>query len=71
MLDNIDIGSNRTRLCAIIHSVPDNIQGSALRDLVKQVRQFAEGVFITHLSSDYYASFDAGWAEFVKLMGVS
>lgn len=60
--------SNRTQLCAVIHSVPSTVEGSKLRGLVKQVRSVADEVFITHLSSDYYASFGANWAEFVGLM---
>ncbi|KOS47480.1 hypothetical protein ACN38_g1607 [Penicillium nordicum] len=60
--------SNRTQLCAIVHSVPDAVEGKALRSLVKQVRQVADEVYITHLSTDYYASFGARWTEFVDLM---
>ena len=60
--------SNRTQLCALIHSVPENVQGSEFRALVKQTRQIADEVFITHLSNDYYAKFGAGWVEFVNLM---
>lgn len=60
--------SNRGQLCALIHSVPDSIRGSDLRGLVKRVRKVAEGVFITHLSTDYYAEFGTKWEEFVRLM---
>ncbi|CAI7639028.1 unnamed protein product [Penicillium viridicatum] len=60
--------SNRTQLCAIVHSVPDAVEGKALRSLVKQVRQVADEVYITHLSTDYYASFGGKWTEFVDLM---
>ncbi|KAI9927822.1 hypothetical protein ASPWEDRAFT_41943 [Aspergillus wentii DTO 134E9] len=60
--------SNRGELCAVIHSVPSNIQGSKLKSLVKQTRKAADEVFITHLSDDYYASFGGGWVDFVKLM---
>lgn len=60
--------SNRSQLCAVIHSVPSTVEGSKLRGLVKQVRSVADEVFITHLSSDYYASFGTKWAEFVDLM---
>ncbi|KAJ6111741.1 hypothetical protein N7523_007802 [Penicillium sp. IBT 18751x] len=60
--------SNRSQLCAVIHSVPDSVEGSKLRGLVKQVRSVADEVFITHLSSDYYASFGPKWADFVDLM---
>jgi hypothetical protein len=60
--------SNRTQLCAVIHSVPSSVEGSGLRGLVKQVRSVADEVFITHLSSNYYASFGTKWAEFVDLM---
>lgn len=60
--------SNRTQLCAIVHSVPDAVEGKALRSLVKQVRQVADEVYITHLSTDYYASFGAKWTEFVDMM---
>ncbi|KAJ5592778.1 hypothetical protein N7537_009682 [Penicillium hordei] len=60
--------SNRSQLCAIVHSVPDAVEGKALRSLVKQVRQVADEVYITHLSTDYYASFGAKWTEFVDLM---
>ncbi|KAJ9493135.1 hypothetical protein VN97_g151 [Penicillium thymicola] len=60
--------SNRTQLCAIVHSVPEAVEGKALRSLVKQVRQVADEVYITHLSTDYYASFGAKWTEFVDLM---
>ncbi|KAJ5530950.1 hypothetical protein N7527_004343 [Penicillium freii] len=60
--------SNRTQLCAIVHSVPNAVEGKALRSLVKQVRQVADEVYITHLSTDYYASFGGKWTEFVDLM---
>lgn len=61
-------GSNRTQLCAVIHSVPDNVEGSELRSLVKRVRKVADEIFITHLSTDYYAGFGGKWAEFVDMM---
>jgi hypothetical protein len=61
--------SNRSQLCAVIHSVPETVEGSALRGLVKQVRKVAEEIFITHLDTDYYASFGRQWPEFVDLMG--
>lgn len=60
--------SNRTQLCAIVHSVPEAVEGNALRSLVKQVRKVADEVYITHLSTDYYASFGSRWIEFVNLM---
>ncbi|RHZ65347.1 spherulation-specific family 4 protein [Aspergillus thermomutatus] len=60
--------SNRSQLCAVIHSVPESVEGTALRGLVKQVRKVAEEIFITHLSSNYYASFGGQWNEFVDLM---
>ncbi|CAP85942.1 hypothetical protein E8E15_005319 [Penicillium rubens] len=60
--------SNRTQLCAIVHSVPESVEGKHLRGLVKQVRKVAEEVYITHLSTDYYSSFGAKWTEFVDLM---
>lgn len=59
---------NRTQLCALIHSVPESVEGLELRGLVKEARQVADEVFVTHLSSDYYASFGTKWAEFVDLM---
>lgn len=39
-----------------------------MRGLVKEVRKVADEVFITHLASDYYASFGEKWTEFVDLM---
>ncbi|KAF7163456.1 hypothetical protein CNMCM5623_008357 [Aspergillus felis] len=60
--------SNRSQLCAVIHSVPESVEGSALRGLVKQVRKVADEIFITHLNTDYYASFGQQWPEFVDLM---
>ncbi|PTU17590.1 hypothetical protein P175DRAFT_0446131 [Aspergillus ochraceoroseus IBT 24754] len=60
--------SNRSQLCAVIHSVPDSVEGSKLRELVRQVRRVADEVFITHLSTNYYASFGGKWDEFVRLM---
>ena len=60
--------SNRTQLCAVIHSVPNTEEGPKLRSLVKEARKVADELFITHLSTDYYASFGAQWAEFVDLM---
>ncbi|GFF31705.1 spherulin-4 [Aspergillus udagawae] len=60
--------SNRSQLCAVIHSVPESVEGSALRGLVKQVRKVADEIFITHLDTDYYASFGRQWPEFVALM---
>ncbi|KAL4918811.1 Spherulation-specific family 4 [Aspergillus aurantiobrunneus] len=61
--------SNRSQLCAVIHSLPDSVEGSELRGFVKQVRRIADEIFITHLSTDYYASFGGRWDEFVSLMG--
>ncbi|KAL2002749.1 hypothetical protein VTN02DRAFT_6028 [Thermoascus thermophilus] len=63
--------SNRSQLCALIHSVPDSIRGSHLRSLVKQVRRVADEIFITHLDTNYYANFGPGWNEFVDLMAAS
>lgn len=60
--------SNRTQRTAVIHSVPENVTGSKLRNLVKEVREVADEVFITHLSTDYYASFGSQWSVFVDLM---
>ncbi|RJE23052.1 Cell surface [Aspergillus sclerotialis] len=60
--------SNRSQLCAVIHSVPDNIEGPELRGLVKRVRRVADEIFITHLSTDYYSSFGNKWDQFVDLM---
>ncbi|KAL2814964.1 Spherulation-specific family 4 [Aspergillus granulosus] len=61
--------SDRRQLCAVIHSVPRFVEGSQLRRFVRQVRRVADEVFITHLSTDYYASFGHQWTEFVRLMG--
>ncbi|OGE54242.1 hypothetical protein PENARI_c006G11731 [Penicillium arizonense] len=60
--------SNRSQLCAIVHSVPETIEGKSLRGLVKEVRRVADEVYITHLSTDYYASFGQKMNEFVGLM---
>ncbi|KAL4882771.1 cell surface spherulin 4-like protein [Aspergillus karnatakaensis] len=60
--------SNRRQLCAVIHSVPDRVEGSELRGFVRDVRRVAEEIFITHLSTDYYADFGGKWDEFVGLM---
>ncbi|CAI7667576.1 unnamed protein product [Penicillium manginii] len=60
--------SNRSQLCAVIHSVPDTVEGSKLRELVKEARKVADELFITHLSTNYYASFGNQWSEFVDLM---
>lgn len=60
--------SNRTQRAAVVHSVPDNVEGSKLRSLVKDLRGVADEVFITHLSKDYYASFGGQWSEFVNFM---
>jgi hypothetical protein len=51
-----------------VHSVPGDIEGKSLRSLVKQVRKVADEVYITHLSTNYYAAFGDKWAEFVDLM---
>ncbi|KAJ5885019.1 hypothetical protein N7495_009529 [Penicillium taxi] len=60
--------SNRTELCAVLHSIPSDVTGSQLRSLVKQVRGVSDEIFMTHLSDDYYASFGPQWAEFVDQM---
>ncbi|OJJ84394.1 spherulation-specific family 4 protein [Aspergillus glaucus CBS 516.65] len=60
--------NNRGQLCAVIHSVPDSIQGSKLRSLVKEARKVAEEVYVTHLRVDYYAGFGHSWGDFVDLM---
>ncbi|RDH29739.1 cell surface spherulin 4-like protein [Aspergillus welwitschiae] len=63
--------STRSQLCAVVHSVPDSVEGHKFRDLVKQVRKVADEIFITHLDTDYYASFGGQWEEFVELMARS
>ncbi|KAL4974955.1 Spherulation-specific family 4 [Aspergillus desertorum] len=60
--------SNRSQLCAVVHSLPDSVQGSKLREFVKQVRRVADEIFVTHLSTNYYASFGNKWDDFVSLM---
>ncbi|KAL5339249.1 Spherulation-specific family 4 [Aspergillus crustosus] len=60
--------SSRSQLCAVIHSVPASVEGAKLRKFVKTVRQVADEVFITHLSTNYYADFGGKWDEFVRLM---
>jgi hypothetical protein len=59
---------NRSQLCTIIHSVPDDIQNSQLHGLVKRARSVADEVFVTHLNTSYYAGFGQGWNDFVDLM---
>ncbi|PYH93796.1 cell surface spherulin 4-like protein [Aspergillus ellipticus CBS 707.79] len=63
--------STRGQLCVVLHSVPESVEGHQFRDLVKQVRRVADEIFITHLSTDYYASFGGQWQEFVDLMAKS
>lgn len=60
--------SDRSQLCAVIHSLPEGVEGPELREFVKQVRRIADEVFITHLSTNYYASFGGKWKDFVRLM---
>lgn len=60
--------SNRSQLCAVIHSLPGQVEGNELRGFVKQVRRIAEEIFITHLSTDYYAKFGDKWDDFISLM---
>ncbi|CBF83684.1 spherulation-specific family 4 protein [Aspergillus nidulans FGSC A4] len=60
--------SNRSQLCAVVHSVPDSVEGSELRKFVKQARRVADEIFVTHLSTNYYASFGDKWDDFVRLM---
>lgn len=63
--------SNRSALCTIIHSVPENIQGADLKSLVRAARTVSDEVFLTHLDTGYYASFGPNWADFVNLMDSS
>ncbi|PYI01131.1 cell surface spherulin 4-like protein [Aspergillus sclerotiicarbonarius CBS 121057] len=63
--------STRSQLCAVVHSVPTSVEGTHFRDLVKQVRRVADEIFITHLDTDYYASFGGQWEAFVDLMARS
>jgi hypothetical protein len=67
MLSNIP-NSTRSHLCCVIHSVPDHVTGREFRRLVKDVRKVADEVFITHLTQNYYESFDSMWGEFVDMM---
>lgn len=67
VLRNIPDG-DRGQLCCVIHSVPNSVTDTSLRDLVKDARKVADEVFVTHLSEDYYAGFGTGWKEFVELM---
>ncbi|KAL5001215.1 Spherulation-specific family 4 [Aspergillus recurvatus] len=60
--------SNRSQLCAVVHSLPGSMEGSELRQFVKQVRRIADEIFVTHLSTNYYASFGGKWDDFVSLM---
>jgi hypothetical protein len=60
--------SDRTQRCCVIHSVPDDITDTSLRDLVRDARNVADEVFVTHLNEDYYAGFGEKWQEFVDLM---
>ncbi|KAL4992058.1 Spherulation-specific family 4 [Aspergillus falconensis] len=60
--------SNRSQLCAVVHSLPDSVGGSELRQFVKQVRRVADEIFVTHLSTNYYANFGDKWDDFVSLM---
>jgi hypothetical protein len=60
--------SDRGQRCCVIHSVPDNVIDTDLRDLVKDARVIADEVFVTHLKEDYYAGFGQGWQDFVDLM---
>jgi hypothetical protein len=61
-------GKDRTQRAVLIHSVPEGVEGSELRNLIETVREVADEVFITHLSTDYYAKFGSKWAEFVDLI---
>ena len=70
MLSNI-LDAGRSQRCCIIHSVPDNVTGHEFLRLVKDATKIADEVFITHLTQDYYQSFDRRWAEFVDLMASS
>lgn len=70
MLKTISHG-NRSQVCAIVHSVPNSVQDDRLRDFVKQLREVANEMFITYLSTDYYNSFGGSWVDFVALMASS
>ncbi|PYH41933.1 spherulation-specific family 4 protein [Aspergillus saccharolyticus JOP 1030-1] len=63
--------STRQQLTAVVHSVPSSVEGSSFRNLVKQVRKVADEMFITHLDTNYYASFGSQWEQFVDLMAKS
>ncbi|KAJ5116372.1 hypothetical protein N7456_000720 [Penicillium angulare] len=60
--------TSNARRAVLIHSVPVSVTGSKLQDLIKAVRKVANDIFITHLDTDYYASFGPKWADFVDLM---
>lgn len=70
MLNTISHG-NRSQICAIVHSVPNTIQDDRMRDFVKQLREVANEMFITHLSTDYYSNFGGSWVDFIALMASS
>ncbi|PGH09661.1 hypothetical protein AJ79_05627 [Helicocarpus griseus UAMH5409] len=59
---------DRSTVCCVVHSVPEDVTGNSLRELVRDARTLANEVFITHLSERYYESFGSRWREFIQLM---
>jgi hypothetical protein len=58
----------REKLACIMHGVPSTLSSNDMTSLVNNLRAVAGSAFVTGLSVDYYASFSAGWADFVSDM---
>ena len=58
----------REAVASIIHGVPATLTGKELDSLVRDIRGLSGSIFITGLSVDYYASFWAGWLDFISGM---
>ncbi|KAH8694064.1 Spherulation-specific family 4 [Talaromyces proteolyticus] len=59
---------NRSTICTIIHSIPENVQDAELKSLVGDARKVSDEVFLTHLDTGYYSSFGPNWSGFIDLM---
>jgi hypothetical protein len=51
----------RSRTAYMVHSVPQE----KVKALTKRLREWAEYLFVTSASCDFYGSFSGGWPEFV------
>lgn len=60
-----DLSGDRSKYCYMVHSVPS---GSNTGNLLDDMSQHAEYLFVTSRDKQYYEGFGSDWKKFVDLM---